>query len=111
MPTYEYECAKCKKEFEIFQSMKDDALKTCPKERCRMKTWGKGQVKRKLGVGRRVHLQGLRFLHHRLPQRGLQEIEERSRHGGAPTPIDEGRSAQSRCGQAGRRSPPPKRDA
>jgi putative FmdB family regulatory protein len=51
MPTYEYECAKCKKEFEIFQSMKDDALKVCPKEKCRMKTWGKGQVKRKLGVG------------------------------------------------------------
>ena len=31
--------------------MKDDALKTCPKDRCRQKTWGKGRVKRKLGVG------------------------------------------------------------
>jgi putative FmdB family regulatory protein len=51
MPTYEYECAKCRKDFEIFQSMKDDALKTCPKDRCRQKTWGKGRVKRKLGVG------------------------------------------------------------
>ena len=51
MPTYEYECAKCHKDFEIFQSMKDDALKTCPKEKCRMKTWGKGKIKRKLGVG------------------------------------------------------------
>jgi putative FmdB family regulatory protein len=51
MPTYEYECAKCHKEFEIFQSMKDDALKTCPKDKCRQKTWGKGKVKRKLGAG------------------------------------------------------------
>ena len=51
MPTYEYECAKCKKSFEIVQSMKDDALKTCPKPLCRQKTWGKGKVKRKLGVG------------------------------------------------------------
>lgn len=51
MPTYEYECTKCRKDFEIFQSMKDDALKTCPKNRCRQKTWGKGRVKRKLGVG------------------------------------------------------------
>jgi putative FmdB family regulatory protein len=51
MPTYEYECAKCRKDFEIFQSMKDDALKTCPKDRCRQKTWGKGRVKRKLGAG------------------------------------------------------------
>lgn len=52
MPTYEYECSKCHKDFEIFQSMKDDALKTCPKDRCKQKTtWGKGKVKRKLGVG------------------------------------------------------------
>jgi putative FmdB family regulatory protein len=51
MPTYEYACAKCHKDFEIFQSMKDDALKVCPKEKCRMKKWGKGAVKRKLGVG------------------------------------------------------------
>src|SRR5271163_2862795 len=51
MPTYEYECSKCHKGFEIFQSMKDDALTKCPKNRCRQKKWGKGRVKRKLGVG------------------------------------------------------------
>lgn len=51
MPTYEYGCAKCKKDFEIFQSMKDDALTICPKTHCRQKTWGKGRVKRKLGAG------------------------------------------------------------
>ena len=51
MPTYEYECAKCKKGFEMYQSMKDDALKVCPKDKCRMKRWGKGAVKRKVGAG------------------------------------------------------------
>jgi len=51
MPTYEYECAKCHKGFEIYQSMKDDALKVCPKQKCRMKTWGKGKVTRKVGAG------------------------------------------------------------
>ena len=51
MPTYEYECVKCHKDFEIFQSMKDNALTTCPKEQCRQKKWGKGTVKRKLGAG------------------------------------------------------------
>ena len=51
MPTYEYQCEKCKKSFEIFQSMKDDSLKTCPKEHCQMKTWGKGKVNRLLGTG------------------------------------------------------------
>jgi putative FmdB family regulatory protein len=51
MPTYEYECAKCKKTFEAFQSMKDKAYATCPKEKCRMRVWGKGRVKRLLGGG------------------------------------------------------------
>jgi len=52
MPTYEYECAKCHKEFELSQSMKDKALTVCPKDLCRQKTkWGKGRVKRKLGAG------------------------------------------------------------
>ena len=31
MPTYEYECDKCKKHFDIFQSMADDPIKKCPK--------------------------------------------------------------------------------
>jgi putative FmdB family regulatory protein len=51
MPTYEYDCAKCHKGFEIYQSMKDDAFTVCPKQKCRMKTWGKGKVKRKVGAG------------------------------------------------------------
>ena len=61
MPTYEYECAKCRKDFEIFQSMKDDAFKVCPKERCRQKKWGKGRVKRKLGVGAGFIFKGTGF--------------------------------------------------
>jgi len=31
MPTYEYECLECKHKFEAFQSIKDEALKECPK--------------------------------------------------------------------------------
>ena len=61
MPTYEYECAKCKKTFEIVQSMKDDALKTCPKTLCRQKTWGKGKVKRKIGAGAGLIFKGSGF--------------------------------------------------
>lgn len=61
MPTYEYECAKCKKTFEIVQSMKDDALKICPKEKCRMKTWGKGKVKRTIGAGAGLIFKGSGF--------------------------------------------------
>jgi predicted nucleic acid-binding Zn ribbon protein len=41
--------------------MKDDALKTCPKPLCRMKTWGKGAVKRKIGAGAGLIFKGSGF--------------------------------------------------
>jgi len=61
MPTYEYECSKCKKNFDAFQSMKDAPFTTCPKEKCRMKTWGKGKVKRLLGAGAGLIFKGSGF--------------------------------------------------
>jgi putative FmdB family regulatory protein len=61
MPTYEYECAKCKKSFELVQSMKDASLTICPKEQCRMKTWGKGAVKRRIGAGAGLIFKGSGF--------------------------------------------------
>jgi len=61
MPTYEYECAKCKKHFDAFQSMKDDAYTTCPKDKCCMKTWGKGKVRRLIGTGAGLIFKGSGF--------------------------------------------------
>ena len=61
MPTYEYQCAKCKETFDFFQSMKDDALKTCPRERCRQEPWGQGEVKRLLGTGAGIIFKGSGF--------------------------------------------------
>ena len=61
MPTYEYECTKCKKTFEAFQSMKDDSFTTCPKDKCRMKSWGKGKVKRLIGAGAGLIFKGSGF--------------------------------------------------
>jgi len=61
MPTYEYECAKCKNHFDAFQSMKDDAYTTCPKDKCCMKTWGKGKVKRLIGTGAGLIFKGSGF--------------------------------------------------
>ena len=61
MPTYEYECSKCRKTFELFQSMNDSALTICPKERCRQKTWGKGKVQRLLGTGAGLIFKGSGF--------------------------------------------------
>lgn len=61
MPTYEYECEKCKKQFELFQSMKDAALATCPQAQCQMKRWGKGKVRRLLGAGAGLIFKGSGF--------------------------------------------------
>ncbi len=61
MPTYDYKCAKCKKTFEIFQSMKDDALTVCPEDHCQMKKWGKGPIKRQLGAGAGLIFKGSGF--------------------------------------------------
>jgi putative FmdB family regulatory protein len=61
MPTYEYQCVKCKKNFELFQSMKDAPLTTCPQELCRQKKWGRGNVQRLLGRGAGVIFKGSGF--------------------------------------------------
>ena len=61
MPTYEYRCEKCQETFEMFQSMKDDALQVCPQEHCRLETWGQGKVKPLLGAGAGLIFKGSRF--------------------------------------------------
>ncbi len=61
MPTYDYQCEKCKKTFEIFHSMKEPALTTCPKGHCQQKAWGKGKVKRLLGTGAGLIFKGSGF--------------------------------------------------
>lgn len=53
MPTYEYRCKKCSHEFEVFQSIKDAAKKTCPK--C------KGRVERLIGAGAGLLFKGSGF--------------------------------------------------
>ncbi|MDR2784150.1 MAG: zinc ribbon domain-containing protein [Treponema sp.] len=47
MPTYEYECKDCGHVFEVFQSIKDEPLKVCPKcgkEIRRLITGGSGVI-------------------------------------------------------------------
>jgi putative FmdB family regulatory protein len=55
MPTYEYECPKCGKTFELFQSMKDEPIKVCPDKKC------KGKVKRLIGTGAGLIFKGSGF--------------------------------------------------
>ncbi len=61
MPTYEYSCEKCGKNFEAFQSMRDAAFTECPQEKCQMDEWGHGKVKRLLGTGAGIIFKGSGF--------------------------------------------------
>jgi len=54
MPTYEYLCPKCGHAFELFQSMRDEPLKKCPK--CK-----KTGVKRLVGGGAGLIFKGSGF--------------------------------------------------
>ncbi|CAN5200385.1 hypothetical protein BH20VER2_BH20VER2_02670 [soil metagenome] len=61
MPTYEYACETCGKNFEVFQSMRDAAFAKCPKEHCQLEEWGHGKVKRLLGTGAGLIFKGSGF--------------------------------------------------
>lgn len=61
MPTYEYHCEKCDHNFDIFQSIKDAPLRTCPEGKCGMKKWGKGKVRRAIGAGAGLIFKGSGF--------------------------------------------------
>lgn len=55
MPNYDYECLKCGKRFEVFQSMNDAKLTDCPESAC------DGKVKRLLGTGGGIIFKGSGF--------------------------------------------------
>jgi putative FmdB family regulatory protein len=57
MPTYVYECSKCRKTFETVQSIKADALTDCQRPRC----GGKGTVKRVISGGTGLIFKGSGF--------------------------------------------------
>ena len=61
MPTYEYSCQKCGQNFEVFQSMRDEPFRECPKNLCRLPKWGHGKVKRLLGTGAGLIFKGSGF--------------------------------------------------
>jgi putative FmdB family regulatory protein len=66
MPTYEYECAKCGKHFDLFQSIKAEPIRRCPK--C------KGKVKRLIGIGAGIIFKGS----------GFYETDYKRKSGGKP---------------------------
>jgi putative FmdB family regulatory protein len=54
MPTYDYECAACGHKFEMFQSIKEDPIKACPK--CKRR-----KARRLIGTGAGLLFKGSGF--------------------------------------------------
>ena len=86
MPTYEYHCAKCDKNFEVFQSMKDAAFKTCPEAQCQMKPWGHGEVKRLIGTGAGLIFKGSGFYITDYRSEGYKQAAKKDTGGGSKEP-------------------------
>src|SRR2546425_1835579 len=61
MPTYEYVCEKCDHRFEKVQSIVAKPLTICPEDLCRLKKWGKGNVKKLISAGAGLIFKGSGF--------------------------------------------------
>ena len=61
MPTYEYVCSKCEHQFDVFQAITEKPLTVCPKDKCGMKRWGKGKIKRGIVTGAGILFKGTGF--------------------------------------------------
>ena len=106
MPTYEYQCHKCKKTFDLFQSMKDDPLTTCRKDVCRMKTWGKGKVKRLLGTGAGLIFKGSGFYITDYRSEGYKQAAKNESSAASPKA-----ESSTKSGEASKPSPKPAKKA
>ena len=111
MPTYEYECEKCKGAFECVQSMKDDTFKTCPKELCRMKKWGKGKVRRLMGTGAGLIFKGSGFYITDYRSDGYKASAKKDSADSAPAKPAETKAAESKPAESKPAAPVPKTPA
>jgi putative FmdB family regulatory protein len=84
MPTYHYVCAKCDHEFEQSQSMTEAPLKTCPKEKCGRKKWGKGRVRRVLSGGAGLIFKGSGFYTTDYRSEGYKQAAKKETETSAP---------------------------
>ena len=71
MPTYDYQCQACGHNWELFQSMNDSPVKSCPK--CK-----KRKAKRLLGMGAGIIFKGTGFYETDYKNKGTEKKEGNS---------------------------------
>jgi len=84
MPTYEYVCSKCEHHFDIVQPISQKALTVCPKDKCGMKSWGRGPVKRAIGTGGGIIFKGSGFYITDYRSDSYKEAAKKDSSSGAP---------------------------
>jgi putative FmdB family regulatory protein len=88
MPTYQYHCTKCDQEFDVFQSMTENPLTTCPKDLCRMGKWGKGKVKKLISAGAGLIFKGSGFYITDYRSESYKEAAKKDSSSNAPAASD-----------------------
>ena len=109
MPTYEYICEKCDQHFDLFQSIKDEPLKVCPKEKCHLKKWGKGRIRRAIGAGAGLIFKGSGFYITDYRSESYKQAAKKESGGGESKPAGgESKPAETKSAPAKSESKPPK---
>lgn len=80
MPTYEYECQKCRRRHEAFQAITAKPLTKCPRPRC------SGRLKRLLGSGSGFLFKGSGFYITDYRSSRYQEAKKRDEQSKTPPP-------------------------
>ena len=78
MPTYDYQCQDCGHNWELFQSMNDSPVKSCPK--CK-----KRKAKRLLGMGAGLIFKGTGFYETDYKQKSGSEDKKKSENSDSGT--------------------------
>lgn len=81
MPIYEYRCTQCEHQFEVFQSVKDEPVSTCP--RCG------GQVRRLISGGNGLIFKGSGFYITDYRNKGRSGAKDDSGKGGGSSSSNE----------------------
>ena len=91
MPTYEYECQKCGKLFDVFQKISDKALSICPDAEC------KGAVRRLISKGAGFIFKGSGFYATDYRSENYKKGERKEKSSSSPPPCQTCDKKESGC--------------
>jgi len=98
----------------MFQSMRDQPVRECPEDLCRLPKWGHGKVKRLLGTGAGIIFKGSGFYSTDYRSKAYQEAakkESPTAAGEKPAPAKEPKTPPSKTSTSAPPTKPKKESA